>query len=83
VGHIPGQGRAADMNQAGLDSQGRLGSFVEVAGDNTRLVLEAGLKRRLRQLTISVGKRARPTLRRVILPLALGVGHGGSKRRYY
>ena len=46
--HIQAQGRAADMGQVGLDSQGRLGSSAAVAGDSTRLLLEAGLKRQLR-----------------------------------
>ena len=34
MGHIRGQGRAADMDQVGL------GSFAGAAGDNTRLALE-------------------------------------------
>lgn len=45
--HIQAQGRAADIGQVDLDSQGRLGSSAAVAGDNTRR-LGAGLKRQLR-----------------------------------
>ena len=48
AGHIQVQGRTADMDQVDLDSQGHLGNFAGVAGDNTRLALEAGLKRQFR-----------------------------------
>ena len=41
---------AAGTGQVDLDSQGHPGSSAAVAGDNTRrLLLEAGLKRQLRQ----------------------------------
>ena len=49
AGHIQVQGRAAD-NQVDLDS------FAGAAGDNTRLVLEAGLKRQLSSCYVS-GRR--------------------------
>ena len=45
AGHIQVQDRAAGMDQVDLDSQGHLGNFAGVAEDNTRLALEAGLKR--------------------------------------
>jgi len=46
VGHTPGQGRVVDMDQVGLDSRGRLGSFAGAAVDNTRLVLGRQLHQR-------------------------------------
>lgn len=49
VEHIQAQGRAADMGRVDLDSQGHPGSSAAAAGDNTRLLLEADLKRQLRQ----------------------------------
>ena len=49
AGHIQVQGRAADMDQVDLDSQGHLGNFAGAAGDNTPLALEAGLERQFRQ----------------------------------
>jgi hypothetical protein len=47
--HIQAQGRIVDMGQVELDSQGHPGSSAAAAGDNTRLLLEAGLMRQLRQ----------------------------------
>ena len=49
AGHIQVRGRAADMDQVGLDNRGHLGSFAGAAGDSTRPAPVAGLKRRLHQ----------------------------------